>query len=377
MNSETNKLYHVALSIISHPGKLGIWKNLVKYPAQEHYHYLLKRTKLAVQDFIVPAYGSDPLKASEKIIETSKKKGIHIQTISDTGYPSLLREISTPPSVIYQKGSYNKMKLIAVVGTRKSDPVSESIAARISVELSSVGFGIISGMAVGIDRSSHIGALGKEGCTVGVLANGLDIIYPAQNRDIFKMIDESECSSLISEYPPSVRPGRWTFVRRNRIISGMAEGTVVVKAGEKSGALITAGYAVEQGREVFVCPGNSFDREYKGCLNLIRNGAVPVYDTGDILSELPDTIRKRVEVRNMDVTTNFPEKVQAASLSDNLTPVEEKILDSVLMGNQDIDDIVRKLKIEASELMEAVMALEFSGRICREGNFLRVPAAYP
>jgi DNA processing protein len=376
MTGENHSLYYVALSILSHPGKLGIWKNLAKYPAHEHYSFLSQRMRLSVQDFIAPVYGSDPLKASEKILETSEKKGIHIITFSDPRYPSLLREISTPPPVIYRRGSFSEMKLVAVVGTRNSDPVSESIAARISAELSSVGYGIISGMAVGIDRSSHMAVLEKGGCTVGVLANGLDILYPAKNRDLFRMIDESEYSSLVSEYPPSVRPGKWTFVRRNRIISGMAGGTVVVKAGIKSGALITAGYAAEQGREVFVCPGNSFDRGYQGCINLIKNGAAPVFETGDILSELPEKVRERIEICELNFSPNVPEEVQAVSVSDNLTPLEEKVLELVLRGLPDIDAIVRKLETETSQVTEAIMALEFSGRICREGNFLRVPVSY-
>jgi DNA processing protein len=376
MTGENPSLYYVALSILSHPGKLGIWKNLAKYPAHEHYSFLSQRMRLSVQDFIAPVYGSDPLKASEKILETSEKKGIHIITFSDPRYPSLLREISTPPPVIYRRGSFSEMKLVAVVGTRNSDPVSESIAARISAELSSVGYGIISGMAVGIDRSSHMAVLEKGGCTVGVLANGLDILYPAKNRDLFRMIDESEYSSLVSEYPPSVRPGKWTFVRRNRIISGMAGGTVVVKAGIKSGALITAGYAAEQGREVFVCPGNSFDRGYQGCINLIKNGAAPVFETGDILSELPEKVRERIEICELNFSPSVPEEVQTVSVSDNLTPLEEKVLELVLRGLPDIDAIVRKLETETSQVTEAIMALEFSGRICREGNFLRVPVSY-
>ncbi len=383
MTGENSRLYPVALSILSHPGKLGIWKNLAEYPAHEYYRYLSQRTKLTVQDYIVPVYGSDPLKASEKILEASEKKGIDVLTFFDNDYPSLLREIGTPPPVIYRRGSFSESKLVAVVGTRDSDPVSENIASRISAELSTVGFGIISGMAVGIDRASHLGALNKGGCTVGVLANGLDIIYPAKNRDLFKMMEESENSSLVSEYPPSVSPGKWTFVQRNRIISGMAGGTVVVKAGKKSGALITAGYAVEQGREVFVCPGNSFDRGYQGCINLIRNGAVPVFETGDILSELPDSVRERVEICDLNFSPtlpfspDLPEVILTASLPDNLTPLEEKVLDLVRNGAPDIDAVVRKLETGTSQVMEAIMALEFNGVICREGNFLRVSLSHP
>jgi DNA processing protein len=377
MNCEQSDLYSVALSILSHPGKLGIWKKLADYHPGEHYRFLSKKTDLKVQDFIASVYGNDPLKAAEKIMETAGKKDIDIHKYSDPGYPALLREISAPPPVIYIRGSLTEKKLVAVVGTRDSDPVSEGIASRISAELSSVGFGIISGMAVGIDRYSHMGALEKGGATVGVLANGLDILYPAKNRDLFRMIGESEDSSLVSEYPPSVRPGRWTFVRRNRIISGMAGGTVVVKAGKKSGALITAGYAAEQGREVFVCPGNSFDRGYHGCIDLIRNGAVPVFETADIISELPENVRERIEIRALDFTQNEPDNIRHEPGIENLNPVEEKVLELVQRGVPDVDTIVRKLGVETSQVTEAVMALEFSGRISREGNFLRVPLSYP
>ncbi len=381
MSVEISKLYNVALSVLANPGRLGIWKNLSTQPAREQYRFLSERKKLSVQDFIEPVYGSDPLTASERIMEAAEKKGIHLVTYSDPEYPALLREINTPPLVLYRRGRFREIKLVAVVGTRDSDPLSEDIAARISAELSSVGIGIISGMAVGIDRSAHLGALENNGCTIGVLANGLDILYPVKNRDLFRMMEESESSALISEYPPSVRPGKWTFVRRNRIISGMSEATVVVKAGQKSGALITAGYAAEQGREVFVCPGNSFDGGYRGCINLIRNGATPLFETGDIISELPDAVRERIEVIDLDFTRKIPEEDLSArdshevSLPDNLTPLEEKVFNSVLRGISDIDTIVRNAGSETSEVMEAVVSLEFSGRLCREGNLLKVPVS--
>ena len=176
---------------------------------------------------------------------------------------------------------------MAVVGTRKSDPKSALIARRISHDLSSQGFTVVSGMAVGIDREAHLGALDAGGKTVGVLANGIDIIYPWPNRDLYQAHRSTPGSALVSEYPPGIYvAGQWTFVRRNRIISGLCAGTVVVKAGERSGALITARHAVEQNREVFACAGNSFDEEYAGCHRLVRSGAVLVSSSQDILAEL-------------------------------------------------------------------------------------------
>jgi DNA processing protein len=377
---KTEKQYAVALSICSSPSLNQIWNSISLYKPKELYERIQNNTEPATQGFIQAKYPADPMDAAEKICGICLSKKIDIIHYWDDNYPKFLKEISMPPIVLYCKGSLKYEKSIAIVGTRKADKKSSDVARRLSAELSQSGFTIVSGMAIGIDREAHLGALKKNSSTIGVLANGIDIVYPAYNRDIYTAISSSENSALISEYPPEILAGKWTFVRRNRIISGLALGTIIVKAAEKSGALITAHYALEQGREVFVCPGTAFDSAYSGCHDLLKNGAVLVSDTEDILEELSDYkdrityIEEKTSVIDQKAEgLDSPEILQGKLNFEerySRNSIEGKILEIVSMGDTDIDTIVRLLDYNANQINEAVMLMELSNDISREGNLI-------
>lgn len=339
------------------------------------------RGPLTTQEHIAPRYGPEPTRAAGLILEACAAAGVRIITIWDGAYPPLLREISHPPLVLYGRGAIrcDHGACIALVGTRGADGRSAAIAARLARECSQAGFAIVSGMAIGIDRAAHLGALEAGGATIGVLANGIDVEYPQDNRDLFRRIIAVPGSGLLSEYPPGIRAVRWTFARRNRIISGLSRGVVVVKAGERSGALITARHAVEQNREVFACPGHSFDEGYHGCHHLIREGAHIVTRTEDVLAELAGGIDQRVFSFYAPMTEAGPGAIHTGADHEPVIPpaaaeghdeLEGRVLALLDEEPSDVDRLVRKLQVEAPRVLESVVALELVGAIVRRGTIL-------
>lgn len=381
---ETDIIYSIALSVCSSPALNKIWDSIQIYKPEEIYSELSKAGEPSTQGYITKKYPENPLSAAHEIFSECMSKKIKILTYWDEEYPLLLREISRPPVVLYYRGAVkpDDGKSVAIVGTRKAGKKSAEIARRLSGELSSAGYTIVSGMAIGIDREAHLGALKNDGPTIGVLANGIDIVYPAYNRDIYSAINSSDNSALVSEYPPGIYAGTWTFVRRNRIISGLSLGTVIVKAAKKSGALITAHHALEQNREVFACPGPTFDLSYTGCNDLIRSGAILVSGTDDIINELSDYEKRISMIREKPVSGKKKNIIQVMEKSRNELPfppaednypsdsVEHKILKLLSGGESDIDNLVRMLEYTANEINEAVVMLELSNDIKRDGNLV-------
>lgn len=376
--SET--LSAVALSVTAAPAKHRLWELVRGAPASASYSLYAKKQSPETQDFIAVRYPRAPLKAAEAIIETSRKKNVRIITFWDDDYPALLREIRTAPLALYALGSGSPGRCISIVGTRNADMDSKKIARRLGYDLGRAGFTVVSGMAAGIDRAAHLGALEARSGTVGVLANGIDIAYPAQNRDIYESLRNDPASLLLSEYPPGIHAGKWTFVRRNRIISGLSYGTVVVQAGEKSGALITAGYALEQNREVFACQGPAFSEPYSGCHRLIRNGAVPVSGTEDILSGLPHYVGE-----SCGPSTEYGAGYRPPELKETTAPqgpgtvspypensLERTILDLLKRDCTDVDDIIRATGIDTPTVNQVITALEIEGVVTKSGNTLRI-----
>ncbi|MCU0821182.1 MAG: DNA-processing protein DprA [Spirochaetes bacterium] len=377
MNGNEDKIYALALSITSSPAFNRIWDLISTCPPAEIFGIVSNRAEMSTQGYIAGTYGSGPVEAAKLIFDECSRNSIRILDYWDADYPALLRQIVKPPVVLYCKGNLYQGLCIAVVGTRKTDKRSSEIARRVSSELALSGYGIASGMAIGIDREAHLGALENNFPTIGVLANGIDIIYPSQNRDIYGAILKSERSCVISEYPPKILAGKWTFVRRNRIISGLSAGTVVVKAGERSGALITARYALEQNREVFACPGHTFDRNFTGCHNLIRNGAVLVSETDDILRELKFYSEKNIlKADKRDFLRKDDEQLLFCSGDERKEnefgdgTVEKRIIEVLSAGEMDIDGLVRLLECSANEVNEAIIMLELSRAIMRDGNVI-------
>jgi len=222
---------------------------------------------------------------SGKYLDKLKGNKIRTITINDRSYPDILKSIYDPPAVLYVKGKfYNNEKAIAVVGSRNATRYGLNMAEKLSYELAKCGLTVISGMARGIDSQAHCGALKAGGRTVAVLGCGLDTVYPSENEDLAKRILVS--GAIVSEYLPGMPPFSYNFPLRNRIISGLSLGVVVIEANEKSGSLITANLALEQGREVFAVPGNINNANSIGTNGLIKDGAKMVTSIEDILEEL-------------------------------------------------------------------------------------------
>jgi DNA processing protein len=225
---------------------------------------------------------------SDAQMSLAEKHGVRLLTYWDADYPELLRSIHDPPVLMYSRGplDWKSFTGIAVVGTRFPSTYGRQVAEQLSEELSLRGVTVVSGLARGVDTAAHKGALRGGGSTVAVLGSGLDVVYPPENRRLYLEIMES--GAVVSEFPMGALPEAPHFPRRNRIISGLSRGTVVVEAGDKSGALLTSDLALEQNRDVFAVPGNIISPKSRGTNRLIRDGAKLVTEVEDILSEFPD-----------------------------------------------------------------------------------------
>lgn len=220
-------------------------------------------------------------------IQQYPQQNVHIITLFDDEYPVLLKETYQPPWILYAKGDIRLLKnhlKLAVVGSRQCNHYGNEAIQSLFPTLIEKGVVIVSGLAAGIDTIAHKTAISLGGRTIGVIAGGLNHIYPASNKSLSEEMIKKHL--VISEYPPDIKPARWQFPMRNRIISGMSKGTFIVQAKKKSGSLITANYAVQEGREVFALPGNIFSPYSNGTNELIQQGAKLVQTPNDILEEL-------------------------------------------------------------------------------------------
>ncbi len=231
------------------------------------------------------------------ILDACEAKGIQICTYNDAAYPGRLKNIADPPVVLYYKGrmpALDTMPVIAAVGTRGASAYGMNVAQRLGGQIAKCGGVVVSGMAIGIDAAAVSGALSAGGTVVGVLGSGVDIVYPLSNRSLFE--DTQRYGCLLSEFPPGTPPMKRNFPKRNRVISGLSNGVLVAEAPFGSGALITARQAAEQGRDVFVVPGNIDVKSCAGSNALLRDGAIAVATGWDIISEYqhlyPEKIRR-------------------------------------------------------------------------------------
>ncbi len=229
-------------------------------------------------------YRPYPAAEAEAELAAAEKIGARLMVLTEPDYPSLLRQIEPPPPVLYLKGAIAKLQMpgIAIVGSRNASALGQSFAKTLALELGQAGLLVISGLARGIDTAAHWGALGTG--TAAVLAGGIDIIYPPENRGLYERISEE--GILISEMPIGFQPRGQDFPRRNRLISGMSLGVIVVEGAEASGSLITARFALEQNREVFAVPGHPLDPRASGPNRLIKSGATLLTEAGDALAVL-------------------------------------------------------------------------------------------
>jgi DNA processing protein len=281
------------------------------------------------------------------------KKGFQIVTLADPEYPPLLLQIPDPPPFLYVYGSMgNTAKSIAVVGSRNPTRYGISITRHICSDLASAEITVISGMARGIDSAAHEGALLGKGKTIAVLGSGLEKIYPAENLKLFHKIAEN--GAVISEFPLLTEPEGHNFPIRNRVISGISLGTVVVEASNKSGSLITARLAADQNREVFAVPGSIQSFKSIGTHALIKQGAKLVEHSKDILEELSHVIQPPSE----NLSPVHSAKTQKLP---RLSTEESTVFESLEPYPIHIDDLARKLALESGKLSSLLLKLELKG----------------
>lgn len=291
-----------------------------------------------------------------KEIDRIGQKCIRIVTLQDPDYPSLLRQIPDPPPYLYLKGSIDGLaKYIAVVGSRNATPYGLANARRLSADLVKCGMTIVSGMALGIDTAAHQGALRASGKTVAVLGSGFERIYPAANRKLFN--DIADTGAVITEFALATEPEAHNFPVRNRIISGMSLGTVVVEATRKSGSLITARLAAEQNREVFAVPGSIRSFKSTGTHTLIKQGAKLVENAADILEELAFAFPAPQPAANRNT----------AALPD-LTPEEMLVIGALEPYPVHIDVLIRKIDLEPGKISGALLQLELKGVVLQSAG---------
>ena len=282
------------------------------------------------------------LRPAEDILSQCAKKDIHILTYRDAAYPARLKAIADPPTVLYYKGTlpeFDSMAVVAVVGTRRATAYGMTTAKRMGSQIAACGAVVVSGVATGIDGMAMRGALSADGTVVGVLGCGADVVYPASNRSLYADTQANGC--LLTEFPPGTPPAKWNFPRRNRIISGLSCGVLVVEAPERSGALITARQAADQGRDVFVVPGNIDVDSCKGSNALLRDGGILVSSGWDVVSEYEHLFPGKVQNRcRPGVQIAYPDEVLAAD------PETEKDLLKVAEKPRVLDKLKRRRKKE-------------------------------
>lgn len=362
------------------------------------------------------------LRPAERILRQCDEKGLHILTYQDAAYPGRLRNIADPPLVFYYKGrlpDFDGSPLIGVVGTRSASSYGMNAAKRMGYQIAKCGGIVVSGMASGIDGMAMQGALTAGTSVVGILGCGADRVYPPSNRGLFRDTERYGC--IMSEFPPGTPPAKWNFPKRNRIISGVSCGVLVVEAPSRSGALITANQALDQGRDVFVVPGNIGVESCVGSNRLLREGAIAVSSGWDILSEYealyPDKIRKSDAPARQ---TASPEELQRAAEAENknakvakeprilgkkqapkqkidkkvidkaesslysdfndkkisLTPEEQSIVSALEAGERLVDDVIAEMGLPAGRILATLTLLEVKGvirrlpgkRICLQGQ---------
>lgn len=288
-------------------------------------------------------------------LDQINQKGYKVTTLTDPLYPPLLREIPDPPPYLYVCGKLDGSKRnIAVVGSRNATAYGISTTQKLCADLTALGITIVSGMALGIDAAAHIGALAGKGNTIAVLGSGLNIIYPSENLNLFERI--SERGAVITEFALNTEPEAHNFPVRNRIISGMSLGTVVVEATKKSGALITARLAAEQNREVFAVPGSIQSFKSTGTHTLIKQGAKLVENAQDVLEELTAFI-------DAPEFTQHADKSNTAENLSLLSPAEQSVYQTLSPYPEHIDSIVHKTTIEPGKLLSILLQLELKGMV--------------
>ena len=309
-----------------------------------------KRAELAR---LVPAEALQALdsqsvaRAVERALKWVSQPRCAVVTLADESYPKPLLEIADPPTLLYARGRIELLgrAALAVVGSRNATTQGERDAERFARAFSEAGLTIVSGLALGVDAAAHRGGLAAEGSTIAVLGTGIDFAYPLRNAALFEEIAEK--GLLLSEFPLGTKAVAQNFPRRNRLISGLAQGCLVVEAAPASGSLITARAAAEQGREVFAIPGSIHSPLSKGCHALIKSGAKLVESAEDVLAELSAFRRRGL------VSTALPQP----------EPTEEPLLLHMGFDPIDVDSLCARARLPAERISAELLRLELAGRV--------------
>lgn len=369
------------------------------FSSPEELYYSKESELLELEIHGMTAEGLDALKdksldGAEKTLEKCLKDDVSFLTTEDSKYPDRLRALYDAPVLLYYKGTlpeFDKLTTVALVGTRKASVYGLKTAQRLGGEIARGGGLVVSGLADGIDSAAMTGALNERASVVGVLGCGIDVIYPRKNKYLYLQTECQGC--ILTEYAPGTPPLRWNFPKRNRIISGLSCGTVVVEAPEKSGSLLTARYALDQGRDVFVVPGNVDDPRCAGSNRLLRSGAIAISCGEDVLAEYegiyPGKLPRHTVPLSATSRGEKPEKTPVneplkknltgtpidkaapglysdqVAAGPKLTEEEQKVCDAIGPGEILVDEVIAKSGLPAGKILSLLTMLELKGAICR------------
>lgn len=316
------------------------------------------------------------MEPAARALSWCEENGVSVLTIQDALYPERLRQIPDPPAVLYVWGrlpAVDESLYVAVVGTRHATPYGLKMSGSIGRDIAAGGGIVVSGLAAGCDGAAMEAALRAGGVTVGVLGTAIDQVYPRENRRLFEAVRSR--GALVSEYPPKTRTFAGDFVARNRIISGLSLGVVVVEAPRKSGALITADHALDQGRDVFAVPGAADARASAGCNGLIAQGAVPVTSGADVLRSYEgrtDLLRRESTPIHIKKEIDKPKDIVYIDLTDRWEDVPEslpedqrKVLAALTGPDMLADEIIRAADLPAPAALAALTMLQIGGYVAQ------------
>ena len=317
-------------------------------------------------------------KKAEEEVMTAEIKGVQIISYEDQNYPYNLKQIEDFPPILYAKGNVDLLKndnMLAIVGSRNASLSAMKLAENLASNIADNNITIVSGMARGIDKAAHKGALGHNGCTIAVMGTGIDVVYPQENEDLYKDIIKKN-GLILTEYAFHTRPQASNFPRRNRIVSGLSKGVLVIEAGLRSGSLITAHQALEQGRDVYAVPGAPYDARSAGCNKLLKEGAQLVDTPEDILESFNFSPRQFIlkakekeemsdlfeySLDNQENNSDIPEQKEELEQEDKYT----KLLSLISASGEDVDELIRAMQLPTEEVLMTIVELELDNKIIR------------
>lgn len=307
-------------------------------------------------------------------LEAMQTHAIRLLLEGEADYPEGLTDIPSPPPYLWMRGTMEESDRVAVaiVGTRHASEYGRGIAEKLAIDLARSGVTVVSGLARGIDTHAHKGALEGGGRTFAVCGCGLDIVYPLENKGLMQRIEEN--GAVFSEFAPTVHPEPWHFPARNRIISGLSVGTIVVEAGERSGALITSDFAMEQGRDVFAVPGNIHRAQSRGAHALIKQGATLVENAEDVMNALNNRALPFRDASQKDKSK--AQKLTAPQVRPDLTAEQNRVFLALDAEGRHIDEVAARAQMGAAEVNATLVVLELKGitRRAAGGMFSRIDA---